>query len=101
VPPSRHIHPSIFFKLIYVPPSRHIHLSTLCPVDIGAAFPLPSPFHVVNIPINSTVNLPMIFHPQPTLEEQDNFGPHLMSSIVANTQLLSSFGQACLLQDRS
>ena len=32
--------------------------------------------HVVNIPINSTVNLPVIPHPQPTVEEQDNFGPH-------------------------
>jgi len=54
--------------------------------------------HVVNIPINSTVNLPVIPHPQPTLVEQDNFGPHLLSLIVANTLLLSGFGQARLLQ---
>ena len=46
--------------------------------------------HVVNIPIDSTVNLPVIPHPQPTLaEEQDNFGPHLLCSIVANTLHLS------------
>ncbi len=57
--------------------------------------------HVVNIPIDSKFNLPVIPHPQPTLEEQDNFGPHLLSSIVANTLLLSGFGQARLLQDRS
>ena len=46
--------------------------------------------HVVNIPIDSTVNLPVIPHPQPTLaEEQDNFGPHLLCLIVANTLHLS------------
>jgi hypothetical protein len=45
--------------------------------------------HVVNIPINSTVNLPVIPHPQPTVEEQDNFGPHLLYLIVANTLHLS------------
>ncbi len=45
--------------------------------------------HAVNIPIDSTVNLPIIPHSQPTLEEQDNFGPHLPSSIVANTLHLS------------
>ena len=39
------------------------------------------------------VNLPVIPHPQPTLEEQDNFGPHLLSSIVANTLLLSGFAK--------
>ena len=48
--------------------------------------------HVVNIPINPMVNLPVIPHPQPTFEEQDNFGPHLLSSIVANT--LHLFGLA-------
>jgi len=57
--------------------------------------------HVVNIPFDSTVNLLVIPHLQPTLEEQDNFGPHLLSSIVANTLLLFGFGQARLLQDRS
>ena len=41
--------------------------------------------HVVDIPINATVNLPVIHCPQPTLEEQDKFGPHLLSSVVANT----------------
>ncbi len=40
--------------------------------------------HVVNIPFDPTVNLHVIPHPQPTFEEQDNFGPHLLSSIVAN-----------------
>jgi hypothetical protein len=48
--------------------------------------------HVVDIPIDTTVNLPVIPHPQPTFEEQDNFGPHLLSSIVANT--LHLFGLA-------
>jgi len=49
--------------------------------------------HVVNIPINSTVDLPVIPHPQPTLEEQDNFGPHLLSLIVANTLHLSGLAK--------
>jgi hypothetical protein len=49
--------------------------------------------HVVNIPNESTVNLPMIPHPQPTLEEQDNFGPHLLSLIVANTLHLSGLAK--------
>jgi len=49
--------------------------------------------HVVNIPIDSTVNLPVIPYPQPTLEEQDNFGPHLLSSIVANTLHLSGLAK--------
>ena len=41
--------------------------------------------HVVDIPIDATVNLPVIHHPQPTLEEQDKFGPHLLFLVVANT----------------
>ena len=49
--------------------------------------------HVVNIPINPVVNLPVIPHPQPTLEEQENFGPHLLSSIVANTLNLSGLAK--------
>ena len=49
--------------------------------------------HVVNIPINSTVNLPVIPHPQPTVEEQDNFGPHLLYLIVANTLHLSGLAK--------
>jgi len=49
--------------------------------------------HVVNIPIDSTVNLPVIPHPQPTLQEEDNFGPHLLSSIVANTLHLSGLAK--------
>ncbi|MEG8004572.1 hypothetical protein, partial [Listeria monocytogenes] len=49
--------------------------------------------HVVNIPIDPTVNLPVIPYPQPTLEEQDNFGPHLLSSIVANTLHLSGLAK--------
>jgi hypothetical protein len=40
--------------------------------------------HIVNIPIDPTVNLPLVHSPQPTLEEQVNFGPHLLSSFVAN-----------------
>jgi hypothetical protein len=40
--------------------------------------------HIVDIPIDPTVNLPVISSPQPTLKEQDNFGPHLFSSFVAN-----------------
>jgi hypothetical protein len=40
--------------------------------------------HIVDIPIDPTVNLPVISSPQPMLEEQDNFGPHLLSSFVAN-----------------
>ena len=49
--------------------------------------------HVVDISIDLTVNLPVIPHPQPTLEEQDNFGPHLLSSIVANTLHLSGLAK--------
>jgi hypothetical protein len=49
--------------------------------------------HVVNIPIDPTVNILVIPHPQPTLEEQDNFGPHLLSSIVANTLHLSGLAK--------
>ena len=49
---------------------------------------------VMWLPDNHVVNIP---HPHPTLDEQDNFGPHLLSSIVANTLLLSGFGQARLL----
>jgi hypothetical protein len=49
--------------------------------------------HVVNISIDSTVNLPVIPHPQPTLKKQDNFGPHLLSSIVANTLHLSGLAK--------
>jgi len=49
--------------------------------------------HVVNISIDSTVNLPVIPHPQPTLDEQDNFGPHLLSSIVASTLHLSGLAK--------
>ena len=41
--------------------------------------------HVVDIPFDPTMNLPVIHCPQPTLEEQDKFGPHLLSSVVANT----------------
>jgi hypothetical protein len=41
--------------------------------------------HVVDIPFDTMVNLPVIPHSQPTLEEQDTFGPHLLSLIVANT----------------
>jgi hypothetical protein len=41
--------------------------------------------HVVDIPIDATVNLPVIHRPQPTLEEQDKFGQHLLSLVVANT----------------
>ncbi len=40
--------------------------------------------HVVNIPINTALNLPVISSLQPTLEEQDKYGPHLLSSFVAN-----------------
>jgi hypothetical protein len=49
--------------------------------------------HVVNISIDSTVNLPVIPHPQPTLEEQDNFGPRLLSSIVVNTLHLTGLAK--------
>ena len=49
--------------------------------------------HVVNIPINATVNLPVIHRPQPTLEEQDKFGPHLLSSVVANTLHLAGLAK--------
>ena len=49
--------------------------------------------HVVDIPINTTVNLPVLHHPQPTLEEQNKFGPHLLSSIVANTWHLSGLAK--------
>jgi hypothetical protein len=45
--------------------------------------------NVVDIQIDPTVNLPIIPNPQPSLEYQDNFGPHLLSSIVANTLHLS------------
>ena len=48
---------------------------------------------MVDIPIDPTVNLPVIPHPQPTLEEQDNFGPHLLSLIVANTLHLSGLAK--------
>jgi hypothetical protein len=40
--------------------------------------------YIVNIPINPTVNLPLVDSPQPTLEEQVNFGPHLLPSFVSN-----------------
>jgi hypothetical protein len=49
--------------------------------------------HVVDIPIDPTVNHPVIPHPQPTLEEQDKFGPHLLSSSVANTLHLSGLAK--------
>jgi hypothetical protein len=49
--------------------------------------------HEVHIPIDPTVNLPTIPHPQPTLEEQDEYGPHLLSSIVANTLHLSGLAK--------
>jgi hypothetical protein len=49
--------------------------------------------HVVDIPIDPTVNLPVIPPPQPTLEEQDNFGPLLLSLIVANTLHLSGLAK--------
>jgi hypothetical protein len=45
--------------------------------------------HVVDIPIDPNANLPVVPNPQPTLEEQDKFGPHLLSSIEANTLQLS------------
>ena len=46
-------------------------------------------YHVGDIQIDPTVNLPIVPNPQPTLEEQDKFDPHLLSSIVANTLQLS------------
>ena len=53
---------------------------------------------VVDIPIDATVNLPVIHCPQPTLEKQDKFGSHLLSLVVANTLHLAGWiDQARLL----
>ena len=49
--------------------------------------------HVVDIPIHATLNLPVIHCPQPTLEEQEKFGPHLLSSVVANTLHLAGLAK--------
>jgi hypothetical protein len=39
---------------------------------------------VVDIPINTALNLPVVSSPQPMLEEQDKYGPHLLSLFVSN-----------------
>jgi hypothetical protein len=40
--------------------------------------------YIVNIPIDPTVNLSLVDSLQSTLEEQVDFGPHLLSSFVSN-----------------
>ena len=49
--------------------------------------------HIVDIPIVSSTNLPVVFQPQPTLEEQDTYGPHLLSSVFANTLHLTGLAK--------
>ncbi len=37
--------------------------------------------HVIDIPIDTALNLSMVSSPQPTLKEQDKYGPRLLSSL--------------------
>ncbi len=49
--------------------------------------------HIVDIPINSSSNLSVVYQPQTTLEKQDTYGPHLLSSVVANTLHLTGLAK--------
>jgi hypothetical protein len=51
---------------------------------------------IINIPFDPTVNLPTIFHPQPSTEEQDKYGLHLLSAVMANILDLVSLGKPLL-----
>ncbi len=48
--------------------------------------------HIIDIPIDKKVNLPIILQPQTTLDEQLKFGPSLLSSVVATTLQLDDIG---------
>ena len=56
------------------------------------SMPLPNK-HIVDIPIDYLKNLPVVYQPQATLEEQDTYGPHLLTSVVANTLHLTGLAK--------
>jgi hypothetical protein len=49
--------------------------------------------HVMDIPIDTALNLSMVSSPQPMLKEQDKYGPHLLSSFVSNILDLPGLAQ--------
>ena len=53
--------------------------------------------HIIDIPIDKVTNLPAIMQPQTTKDEQLQYGPHLLSTIIANTMLLDDIGWLDLL----
>ena len=44
--------------------------------------------HIIDVPIDKETNLPAIMQPQTTKEQQLQFGPHLLSTIIANNMIL-------------
>ena len=49
--------------------------------------------HIVEVPIDKVTNLPAIMQPQTSKDEQLQYGPHLLSTIIANTMLLDDIGR--------
>jgi hypothetical protein len=44
--------------------------------------------HIIDVPIDEETNLPAIMQPQTAKEEQLQFGPHLLLTIIANNMIL-------------